>query len=195
MKQVSPPSKATFLSLLRTYRKSGARLWSGWELALAIAMGTGLFCILRNEPNSLISLDKLAGLIFAASASVMGIAVAGFAISTAVLSGSFSNLLMQERILDKILFPFWFNSVLWMVSLFSSGVFFVFEEFTTNWVVTTVLASLSVVVFSLSVSFTVSMVGVVLKLTLLRGHFEQVNGKAKMEGPQAESHHKEIETV
>jgi hypothetical protein len=178
----------TFWALLHRYTGRGKkrRLFTISELLISIVIAAAVAFVLGAYADNLPEATRdLAGSIFAAAGSLLGVVLAGFAISAAITDAGFSAFLFKYDKLVDILSPFWFCSALWGLTTGVSGLVYVFTYITplTMWFPTA--AGLGVLSFGLSLSFTLSLVGNTLRTGYYRAMY-QVGSEPETESKDLE---------
>lgn len=171
------PVELSFGAVLKKYIKVAPRLWTWWEISLAFFIAIAVTGLVRIGYNALDVANSIAGTLFSSSTQLLGIVVAGFAISTAVLDPKFSKFVSKVGALEGLLFPFWFNTAQWVGAMVLSGILYIMTSVkgitVPLWLVQGTIF-ITVLWFSLTVSFLVSLVGSLFKLAIYRGAFEEV---------------------
>lgn len=171
------PTELSFGAVLKRYLNDAPHLWSWWEVSLAFLIAIAATAIVGFDKQAVEISNSIAGTIFAASTQFLGIVIAGFAISTAVLDPKFSRFALKVRALEGLLFPFWLNAVQWSVGMALSGILYLItslaEMVVDAWLIRSGLF-IVVLWFSLTVFVLISLVGVLFKLAVYRSIFEDV---------------------
>ncbi|MFD1850975.1 hypothetical protein [Oceanobacillus bengalensis] len=106
----------SFLGMLRINKISSLTVKNlGFYLGLILTIIFYYYC--RNLSNDLIRklADYMTNVLPSVSATLLGIIIAGLAIIVALSTGNIYNHLLENRTLQKLLFPFWYAASLWGV--------------------------------------------------------------------------------
>lgn len=111
----------SFWSLLKTVKIRNLT-WKYPVFYLAIVSATLSYFLMTNmnEDDLLLTLTFASNTLTSISASLMGIIIAGLAIIVALSMGNILHLLLRNKILQKLLFPFWFMTLFWSLSTITS---------------------------------------------------------------------------
>lgn len=164
-----------FWGLLRRYLGNGKRqLFTVTECATCGIVAAVAAIVVATVAADLATATKeMASLVFSASAGLLGVVLAGFAISAAMTDAGFSAFLFRNDKLIDLLSPFWFSSALWAVSMAVSGIVFVSSYAATMLTRVYPYEAFAVVLaFSLALSFTLSLVGNTLKTGFYRAMYQ-----------------------
>lgn len=169
------PRELRFGVVLKKYLKDTPHLWNWLETSLAFLIAIAVTVVVHIGNNVVDVANSIAGTLFSASTQLLGIVIAGFAISTAVLDPKFSRFVSKVGALEGLLFPFWLNTAQWVGAMVLSGILYVMTKGISVplWLVQGTLF-FTVLWFALTVSFLVSLVGILFKLAIFRGAFEEV---------------------
>jgi hypothetical protein len=110
-------SNMTFWSLLKTTKVRNLT-WKYPVFYIAIIFAYAAYYLLKKMDNDSYKeiFPYVSDTIASISATLMGIIIAGLAIIVALAMGDVLNLLLKNKTLQKLLFPFWFVTLLWALS-------------------------------------------------------------------------------
>ncbi|MDX5476221.1 MAG: hypothetical protein LPK00_11865 [Bacillaceae bacterium] len=105
------------------------------------------------------------------SASLLGIVIAGLAILIAVLQGRIFGVLLQKKLLQRFLFPFWFITFLWGISTIICLIIAIFYSMISSQVLLVVM-SIEIFIFTYSLLGTVNLMGHSIRIGLFLADLE-----------------------
>jgi hypothetical protein len=100
------------------------------------------------------------------SATLMGIIIAGLAVIVALSMGEILNLLLKNKTLQKLLFPFWYCALMWSISTFLA-VFLKFVPLFVSKKIEIYMISLEFFVFTYALFATVGLIGSAIKIMII----------------------------
>ncbi|MBJ7956824.1 hypothetical protein JDS77_03665 [Bacillus cereus group sp. N28] len=111
----------SFFSMLKTNGISSLTV-TNFGFYLAILTGILFYFILVRMTDQEIPeiANYISNILPGVSASILGIIIAGLSIVVALTSGKIFHLLLKNRTLQNLLFPFWYAATLWGILLFVS---------------------------------------------------------------------------
>ncbi|WP_043929797.1 hypothetical protein [Bacillus sp. EB01] len=101
------------------------------------------------------------------SASLLGIIIAALAILIALAMGEVAHLLLKNKTLQKLLFPFWLVTVFWGLSTFLSISIFFFQPIFNGFKYFYFLYSVEVFIFIYALYATIGLIGSSIKIMIL----------------------------
>lgn len=170
------PDDLGFWRVFHRYKKVARGLWSRWEIIIAILSGVFTVVVIEMAKQPLLVAHMVADVTLSASVQLLGIVVAGFAISTAVIDPKFGRFALRVGSLEGLLFPFWFNAILWGINVAVSTAVYLITEggiVLNIWLINGI-AFLNSFLFSLALLFLLSLMGILFTLTIYRGLYEEV---------------------
>lgn len=100
------------------------------------------------------------------SATLMGIIIAGLALIVALAMGEVLNLLLREQTLQKLLFPFWYCTLLWSLSTITA-IALNFIPLFVNKNVEIYIITFEVFIFTYALFGTVGLIGSSIKIMII----------------------------
>jgi hypothetical protein len=156
----------TFIGLLKIVKLRALKNWSFfWSIVL-----TGCI-ILYSEYYGDITIDmaimsdKLTTTLLGASAGILAIVIAGLAITIALFKPSFLPRMLEIKFLHRLLFLFWFSSVLWGVSIVLCLLLVVICTLKQTYLIP-IFFSIELFTFFFATFHTISLTGSIIRFTL-----------------------------
>ncbi|MCU5129368.1 MULTISPECIES: hypothetical protein [Bacillus cereus group] len=111
----------SFFSMLKSNGISSLTVTNfGFYLAVLIGI-ISYFTLVRMKNQTIIDIaNYISNILPGVSASILGIIIAGLSIVVALTSGKIFHLLLKNKTLQNLLFPFWYAATLWGILLFVS---------------------------------------------------------------------------
>jgi len=157
----------SFWSLLRN-TKIGTLTWKYPIFYFSIIVAYGCYRVFKVlSKDTYVSLfPYISDTIASISATLMGIILAGLAIIVGLAVGDILNLLLKGKILQKLLFPFWFVTLLWAVSTLTA-ISLYFIPYLVNKEIEIIFLSFQSFIFTYALLGTVSLIGSTIKIMVL----------------------------
>lgn len=161
----------SFTGMFKTFRK---RNLVGKSLFISLTLGVVIRILL--ERLDLVEIDNFSRYLGTTGSSigggVLGIVIAGLAIISALSNGGLSKVLLKNRLLHRLLFPFWLVSIIWCISILVFialyfEIYFADEQF-MRWLVT-----ISCFVFTYALTSTVGLIGNTIQIGVISAKLEQ----------------------
>lgn len=170
----------SFTKLFKKYMSPNGKkrpLFSIWEYIVSIITGglVGWLIIYTNRPEQFIL--SIGNLLFGASATILGIVIAGFAVFAAVSDEKFSVFLFENDAWLGISFPFWPAAIMWGIELLLSGIMVMLSYLILPLWVYGIVSSINAVWFTLALEFTISLFGIILRTTYYRSLYYSKTSK------------------
>ncbi|MDF0728266.1 hypothetical protein PY093_16495 [Cytobacillus sp. S13-E01] len=162
-----------FISLLKSYTQE-QELFSFFSFILSLLLSL-VVVLMFHHFNSLDLTHKIVNNIFIASSAIFGIIIASFGLFAAITDKSFLKLINNLGQITNVLFPFWFCSLLWSILLSYCLVTSVLELDTENYRYLIFQLFFVLFLFFLSIGYTLSLIGDILKLTIHKANLIDVN--------------------
>ncbi|UOF90851.1 hypothetical protein LSG31_00775 [Fodinisporobacter ferrooxydans] len=162
--------KKVFLNYLKVIN---FKLFSMIEVFLALSVSAIVVILLNHTTNHAAASTQIFYLIFTASATILGIVVAGFAIYATVADKQFIVFLHKSNALSGLLFPFWLGSIIWAF-LICTSLIFNLPGLNLTCKTLNILVFLFSFFFVLAIGYTISLVGSIFKAGMYRAEFELV---------------------
>lgn len=162
------PNTLNFWNLLRTVKlKNVTYKYPATYLAAIISVSIYYFLFSKLSSDRLSKLlEYFSDTMASISATLLGIILAGLAIIVALAAGNILRLMLKGKILHKLLFPFWYVTVLWSISTALSIFIGISDLLLSNSHVELLLA-IEVFIFTYSIYATVGLVGSSIKIMLI----------------------------
>ena len=161
-----------FFPVLFSYLRSiNNKIFSTFEIIIALLVC--FFCAwgISIQPSPANALSQLLNVILSMSAVILGIVVAGFAIYATVADKEFIVFLKKANVLKELMFPFWLGAVIWGFVILITLVSYTFSLGVEK-VSAFFVALLTTFLFTLSLGFTISLVGSIFKASIYRAEYE-----------------------
>jgi hypothetical protein len=165
----------SFWGLLRRYLAGGHRhLFTVSEAVICCLIAglvtlPGAFFVTGDYPDLA---RQMSATLFASAAGLLGVVLAGFAISAAMTDAGFSSFLYKNQKLLELLSPFWFSAAFWGLALGTSGVVYSLSYVPFLSRPLPYFVFFSTLTFAFALSFTLSLVGNTLKNGFYRAMYE-----------------------
>lgn len=157
----------SFLSLLRTTKVSNITWkYPVFYISVCIAVITYYYLNKMKVEQYDQIFPYISDTIASISATLMGIILAGLAIIVGLAAGDLLNLLSRGKTLHKLLFPFWFTTLLWAVSTMIAISLNFLPIFLTK-SIEIYIVSFEAFIFIYSLLGTVGLIGSSIKILLL----------------------------
>lgn len=163
----------SFKNLLYSYKQEH-ELISVFNFSLSLVIA--FFIVLIFDGFDILNLShQVTNNILYASSAVFGVIIASFGLFAAITDKDFLKLIHKLGQLKNILFPFWFCSFLWSILLTYCIVTSVFGENFNNHLFLKYHLFWVLFVFCICMGYTLSLIGDILKLTIYKANFIDIN--------------------
>lgn len=171
-------SDLSFIGLLKHY-KNDHELFSVFHIFLSLIISIVFIFIIKSYSLNMITKD-VSKVIISSSTSILAILIAAFGLFAAITDISFSKKIYNIGQLRNLLFPFWFSSILWVLSLLY-GIFVnvILNIDKINVLLIDILFFTLFFLFIINIGYTLALIGDILKLTIRRVQIEIYEEKVK----------------
>jgi hypothetical protein len=171
-------SDLSFIGLLKHY-KNDHELFSVFHIFLSLIISIVFIFIIKSYSLNMITKD-VSKIIISSSTSILAILIAAFGLFAAITDISFSKKIYNIGQLRNLLFPFWFSSILWVISLLY-GIFVnvILNIDKINVLLIDILLFTLFFLFIINIGYTLGLIGDILKLTIRRVQIEIYEEKVK----------------
>jgi hypothetical protein len=164
----------TFWGLFKT---KGLGFFLNWSIVWAILITLLILYLIWREGNFYVSLidigEELNEPLLGASAGIFGIVIASLTLTIALFHQSLLPKMLETKLLQKYLFPFWKAVSLWGISILFCFLLIISETISLceEYVVYVTIAE--IFIFLYSTFYTVKLTGLVIQLALQRAQLKE----------------------
>jgi hypothetical protein len=161
----------SYWNLLKDYL-SGQELFSIYHILIASILPM-IFTFLVVKFNLYSMVEDILAIIISASTDILAVLIAAFGLFAAVTDRTFLDKIYKAGELANVLYPFWFSSSMWVLTLVTGMLFNVLLNINPiglHWIRAIFFAMLFL--FLLSIGYTLALIGDILKLTIYRTQIE-----------------------
>ncbi|NPV52189.1 MAG: hypothetical protein HPY71_01545 [Firmicutes bacterium] len=147
----------------------GRLLWcsESW-LAILAALMVYIFALQDVIAVNAIRMREFSGQMLTASATLFGVLIAGFSITVSMLDSKLLAVMWRSGVMQKLVFPFWWVSAFWIVSLIIQGITWLVSSNGTSSSVLLVMFVLEIGITSYALFGTLWAIGAILRFTFAK---------------------------
>ncbi|PSR24015.1 MAG: hypothetical protein C7B47_15535 [Sulfobacillus thermosulfidooxidans] len=164
-----PIENLSFFDIVQEYRNIGGYVLSVTDVIFAVLLGGIIFFIAVNEPGPVflstminfgIALTALAG-------TMLGIAIAAFAVTTSILSDAWLDELKKVNGYPALVVPYWLTGIAWVFVVLFSILLIVSIDITPRWLALGLITGTSSLL-GVALSWSLSLFGSIVRLLGLK---------------------------